>query len=201
MSLRTPIVLLLCALLSGCLGPGRREPVRILDLDVAAPAVMAEASPLQLTIQEPRASQSLDLARIAVRPAANELRYYAGAAWRDRAPRLLHDAILRAFEDAAAFRAVGRSGNGLRGDLVLELELRRFEAIYAGDTPNATVALQATLIDRDGRALGSQRISAEAAASATEVGAVAAAFGRAIGKALHELVQWTQRTAAGTPAP
>jgi cholesterol transport system auxiliary component len=197
---RLLLPVLACLLLAGCLGLGSgTAPPRVFDLmSTTAPSAIAAPRPQQLSIGEPRASQMLDSVRIAVRPHAGELRYYARAAWRDPAPRLVQDAVLRAFEDAAAFAAVGRAGGGLRGELQLEIELRRFEAVYAHPDrdPQALIEVQVTLMEgRTGRAVASTRLSAERAVDGVEVPAVTRALASATDEVLVELVQWAYREA------
>jgi len=193
---RLACLLLLAGLLGGCLPGSKRDAPRLFDLQLPSPAALADTRPEQLVITEPRAGQTLETARIAVRPTANELRFYAGASWRDRAPRMLHDAMLEAFEDARAFRAVGRPGGGLSGGLLLGVELRQFESVYVDGRPQAVVELQATLLDGgSGRALDSIRIRHAETAGGTAIDEVVPAFEAATARALQELVGWTHRVA------
>jgi cholesterol transport system auxiliary component len=189
-----------CLLLAGCAGNAPRTAPQIYDLlSSAPPSAVAEPSALQLSIAAPRAGQMLDSARIAVRPSAGELRYYAAASWRDPAPRLLQDAMMRAFEDSGAFAAVGRGGDGLAGDLRLTTELRHFEAIYERPdaAPNAVVELQVTLLHGgDGRALATRRLRAEQPAADVAVPQVVHALATATDRAVGELVQWVLQQAA-----
>jgi len=201
MTCRLACLILVAGLLGGCLGSGKRDAPRLFDLQLPAATPLAETRPEQLVISEPRAGQTLETARIAVRPSPNELRFYAGASWRDRAPRLLQDAMLEAFEDSRAFRAVGRAGAGLVGALMLGVELREFESVYVDGKPQAVIELQVTLIDgNSGRALGSTRIRASETARGTAIDAVVPAFEAATARALLELVTWTQKTAAEAAA-
>jgi cholesterol transport system auxiliary component len=194
-----------CLLLAGCLGigGGKGAPSRVFDLQPPAQATVQPPQPQQLAIGEPRAGQMLDSNRIAVRPTAAELQVYRGVSWRDPAPRLLHEALLRAFEDAGAFAAVTRVGSGMRGELLLLLDLRRFEAVYAapGGPPQAQIELQATLLQgARGKALGSRRISATQPVAGTDAAEVVVALGQATATALDELVRWTHAQAAAADA-
>ena len=194
--IRFVIALCLVVSLSGCLGlGGETEPARVFTLAVRDSATVDVPVDAQLMIAEPRAGQTLDSDRIAVRPSANELQYYAGAAWRDRAPRLVQDAVIEAFEQTGAFRAVGRNGGGLRGDFTLLLELRHFEAVYRNGRPQVEIALQATLLGEGGEALASRRFGADAVAADKEVPAVVDAFGVATSQVVGELVAWAHQAA------
>jgi cholesterol transport system auxiliary component len=188
-----------CLLLAGCAGSAPRTAPQIYDLvSEAAPVSISERRPQQLSIAAPRASQMLDSARIAVRPTAGELRYYAAASWRDPAPRLLQDAMMRAFEDSGAFAAVGRGGDGLAGDLRLTTELRRFETEYVnpGAAPDAVVELQVTLLrGGDGRALASHRFRAVQPVADVAVPQVVRALAAATDQVVGELVRWVVQEA------
>lgn len=197
--------LLLAALLTGCLpGASKRPAATVFDLQPAAQAAVTPTRPLQLLIAEPRTSAMLDSPRIAVRPQPNQLQVYRGVAWRDPAPRLLHDQILRGFEDAGAFAAVGRSGSGLRGELLLSLELRRFEAEYPdeGGSPRAVIELQAVLLrGGSGEALGTRRIEVIRPSAGTAPAEVVAALSEASAGAIDQLVRWVHGLAENPQPP
>lgn len=195
------VALLLAVLLTACLpGANKRPAATVFDLHPAAQPAVTPTRPQQLLIAEPRTSAMLDSPRIAVRPQPNQLQVYRGVAWRDPAPRLLHDQILRGFEDAGAFAAVGRSGSGLRGELLLSLELRRFEADYpgGGGAPQAVIELQAVLLrGGSGEALGSRRIEVTQPSNGTESAEVVDALSSASAEAIDQLVRWVHEVAAG----
>jgi cholesterol transport system auxiliary component len=185
-------------LLAGCGITSKREATQLYDLRSETQAEVAPMRPQQLTISEPRSGQIHNSNRIAVRPRPDELRVYGGVAWRDPTPRMLQEALLRAFEDARAFRAVGRQGSGLRGELLLLIDLRRFEAVY--DTPEASpramVELQATLLQGSrGSAIGSTRIEASRPVNGKEPPQVVAALSAAAAEAIDQLVRWTHEQA------
>jgi len=78
-------------------------------------------------------------------------------------------------------------------DVLLDLELRRFEAVYApgADAPSVRVEIQATLVDpRQVRRVSSFVASAEFPAASNSRGAVLEAFERATGEAVHALAAW-----------
>jgi cholesterol transport system auxiliary component len=192
--------LLPAMLLAGCLGgvTSKREATPLYDLPLQPQAEVAPMRPQQLTIGEPRSGQILNGNRIAVRPQPDELRVYGGVAWRDPTPRMLQEALLSAFEDARAFRAVGRQGSGLRGELLLMIDLRRFEAVYdtPASSPRAVIEMQATLVlGARGNALGSTRIEASRPVAGKEPAQVVAALGAATDEAIDRLVRWTHAQA------
>ncbi len=196
-------------LLSGCLslGGGTRDQAWPLDGRIT-PDADWPARPWQLAVARPVASGLLDSPRIAVRPAGGDLQVYAGARWADRAPVLVQDALLAAFEDAGRLDAVVRQSSGARSDRVLLLDLRAFEARYGtAAAPDAHIALQATLIDPRSRAvLAQRRFSVLHPAEDTGIEAVVRAFNAAMSHLGGELVGWVlaqdgdaAQDATGTP--
>src|SRR3546814_4964845 len=61
--------------------------------------------------------------------------------------QMLEDAVLRALEDSGRIGAVARQGSGINGNYKLVMDLRRFEADYAGAAvPAATIEVNAKLL-------------------------------------------------------
>src|SRR3546814_9443388 len=88
-----------------------------------------------------------DSLRIAVRPTPDELQVYKGANWSRPPTLMLEDAVLRALEDSGHIGAVARQGSGIAGDYKLVMDVRRFEADYAGAAvPAATIEINAKLL-------------------------------------------------------
>ncbi len=188
----------LCALaLAGCsslLGGGDRQTATLY-----APQARINPEPSwpqagwQLAIAKPNAARLLDSPRIAVRPAPGELEVYRGASWSQPATDLLEDTLLRGFEDSGRINGVARIATGIRADYKLAIDLRRFEADYAGNArPTATIELNAKLIHgRDQRVVAAHTLLTAEPAAGTDLPNVTAAFERALGKATTELVGWT----------
>jgi len=196
---RTALPLALAASLAGCLSLGDKP-----ELIVYAPQVAIatdEAWPAldrTLAIAEPDASTLLDSNRIAVRPKPTTLQVYSGAIWSDNAPVLVQSALVGSFADPGRFRAVVRPTDGLGADLLLRLDLRQFEAVYAEDakTPTVVVELQATLVDqRAHRVIGSRRFRAEQPAEREKLPAVVPAFEAALGEVATAMLPWVLETA------
>jgi cholesterol transport system auxiliary component len=137
-------------ILAGCsiLGGKPKDPTTVYAPD---PRVQADPSwptvQWQLALTTPTAARIYDSARIAVRPSPAELEVYKGANWAKRPGDMLEDAVLRALEDSGRMPAVARQGSGIAGDYKLVLDLRRFEADYAGQAvPAATIEVSAKLL-------------------------------------------------------
>lgn len=191
-----PLVAALAAVsLSGCsLGGGPRE-----SSTIYAPDVRIQADPSwptaqwQLMVMKPSAARMVDSPRIAVRPVPGELQVYRGASWALPATDLVEATILRAMEDSGRIPAVARAGTGIRADYKLVMDLRRFEADYAGSAmPSATIELAAKLLDNgDQRVVASRTFLRVEAADGVEVARVVVAFEQALAALASELVGWT----------
>ena len=190
---------LLALALAGCslLGGGEREPVTIyapdprVTVDASAPAV-----DWQLAMAAPQAARIVDSVRIAVRPTPGELEVYRGASWAKPPPDMLQDALLRALEDSGRIPAVARQGSGIAADYKLVLDVRRFEADYAGSAvPSAVIEFNAKLIHSGDQLIVAAHTFRHAEpASGTAVGLVADAFSRGLERVTGELAHWVLRT-------
>ena len=101
----------------------------------------------QLEIARPDAARTLDSLRIAVRPTPDELQVYKGASWAKRPSEQIEDMVLRTLEDSQKITAVAPNGSGMTADYTLLMELRRYEADYAGNSvPAATIEINAKLL-------------------------------------------------------
>ena len=94
----------------------------------------------------------------------------------------------------------GVRATAVRADILLLLDIRHFEAVYADPAlnsragqspPNAMIEINAKLLDSNGRVIATRTFSRSAPASATAVPAVAHAFDDAMTGLTSELVGWT----------
>ncbi len=147
----------------------------------------------QLSLSHPEAARMVDSLRIAVRPAPGELQVYKGANWAKTPTEQLEDTVLRALEDSGKIPAVARQGSGIAADYKLVMDLRRFEADYAGNaTPSATIETNVKLLHSPDQEVVASRTFLQAApASGTDVGSVTAAFSQALGRIGSEISGWT----------
>lgn len=180
--------------LAGCSVLPKHEPIALYrpEAVVAADPAWPQAN-WQLRIARPYADDAHDSARILVRPQPGELQVYKGAAWTQPAPDLVLDTVLRAFGDSGRVAGVGRRGEGVGADYELLLDLRRFEADYAGDArPTARIALGARLVrNDDDRVVASRVFEADVPADGAEVAAVDRAFAQGLGAVTTQLIGWT----------
>lgn len=193
---RFPVIATLALALAGCslLGSGNgRERATIyapdprVTLDATAPTVS-----WQLSLTTPLAARMIDSSRIAVRPAAGELQVYRGASWAKTPTDMLQDALLRALEDSGRIPAVARQGSGISADYKLVIDLRRFEADYAGHAvPSAAIEFNAKLIhSHDQTIVASRTFGHVEPAASTDISMVVQAFSRSLEAVTGELAHW-----------
>jgi len=185
-----------CAFLGGCAllgGGGERERATVYAPD---PRVQADPSwptaDWQLSVSPASAARVIDSLRIAVQPTPGELQVYRGASWAKRPSEMLEDALLRTLEDSGRIRAVARQGTGIAADYKLVMDLRRFDADYAGNAaPAATIEVNAKLLHAAEQNVVASRtfLSAQPAAG-TGVAQVADAFSRSLGTLAGEIAGW-----------
>ena len=187
------------ALLSGCsvLGSQQRDPVTIYAPQVTVvPQPSWPSVTWQLVVAKPTAARVVDSPRIAVRPVPGELQVYKGVTWSQPSTDLIETTVLRALEDSGKIPAVARLGSGVRADYKLVMDLRRYEADYAGNTvPSATIELTTKLMHTtDQRIVVSRTFLQREPSSGVEVAQVAVAFDQALEKLGGEVVGWVLTT-------
>ena len=156
----SPIAAIAAALLlAGCGGilPKPAPPPALYRLTAVDdfPAA-ASRSPAQLQIDAPTAEAALDTTRIALSRSPTTLDYFADAAWTDRLPVVMQARLLDSFENAHRVVAVAGGASAARGDAILTIELRHFEADYrAAGAPRWRIELTA---DRAWRGVARQLV-------------------------------------------
>jgi len=101
---------------------------------LAVPAIDTTAAarlPLALTVARPRAPQSLDSDRIAVVQPGLRFDHYNGLSWAESAPQMLQSLLVGSLQASGHYEAVMSAPSRVVADLLLDVELRHFEAIYA----------------------------------------------------------------------
>jgi cholesterol transport system auxiliary component len=188
--------------LTGCasLLPAPGAPPQLYRLTPASgfPAGLPKIS-AQLLVDRPTAPAALDTSRIALSRGPIQVDYFADAAWTDRAPILVQSIIVESLENSGRANAVARESPSLRADDVLRLEMRHFEAEYAGSgPPTVRVSFTAKLVGMpDRRILAQRTFDASSAATKNDMPAIILAFDAALHQATSGLVAWTLRTVAG----
>ena len=93
--------------------------------------------------------QALDTNRIMIRPRADQISYYKGAAWSDRLPHLVQVRTIETLQNSGAVKAVTSSRDRVDGDYMLSMEIRAFQIDNANGRPAADVDIFAKLIDNN----------------------------------------------------
>ncbi|MBK6350824.1 MAG: ABC-type transport auxiliary lipoprotein family protein [Steroidobacteraceae bacterium] len=218
-----PVQWLACAsslalLLGGCAGSLLRSEAEAPDtfrLDFAAATAAAAASAtlpnsgLAIAVARPRAAAAIDTDRIAVHSAGNRFDYYLDARWAESAPQMLQQNLVSALAATAQFGGgVMTAPARMPTELLLDVELRRFEVVTAGAdaansgaSPVVQVQVQASLVDLRSTARVTSFIS-EAAVPASEnrLSAIIAAFDRANAQVVSDIAARVQAAAVALPA-
>ena len=188
-------VLLACAWLGGCsiLGGSERTPATRYAPD---PRIVADASwptvTWQLAVEQPSAARMIDTFRITVRPTPDEVQVYKGAVWAKLPSDMLEDTLIRGLEDSGRIGAVARQGTGGAADYKLVMDMRRFEADYAGSaTPSAILEVNVKLLHTpDQNIVGSHTFLHAQPAAGTDVSQVVDAFSRSLEAVGHDVAGW-----------
>jgi cholesterol transport system auxiliary component len=174
-------------------------------LTTPSPAVAnttAAAGTLGITVARPRAAASLDTDRIAVVEPGRRFDYYAGVRWSEPAPQMLQQALVAALFGSGRFDGVFAAPTRVPAELLLDVELRRFEAdTSAAGAPVVHVQVQASLIDgrRAGR-VTSFLSDASVSASANRRADIIDAFDKANAQVVADVVARVGAATATLPA-
>ena len=189
-------VLLAPLALGACGGlPGFGPPDNVYDL--SPKSTFTPSLPTvewQLVVEEPTASGGLDSPRIALKPNAYELRYFATSRWTARAPVMVQTLMVESFENTRKIVAVGRETVGLRSDYNLKTDLREFQAEYfdSATKPTVRVSMRARLVRQPRQDIVANRAFESAVMAAdANFNSVLAAFDDALNRVLKGIVEWT----------
>ena len=200
---RLLVLLAAAAFCAGCVSSALKsdnDAPEVYRLHGASIAGGGDSLSLALSVARPRAVPSLDTDRIAVVKPGSGFDYFAGVRWADPAPQMLQQLLVQAFAADGRFAATVAAPSRVPTDLMLDVELRKFEAVYADEqsAPRVRVEMQVTLVDsRKGTRVTSFRAAAEAAAERNRQQAVVAAFDVATGEALKSVLARVRESSAG----
>lgn len=184
-------------LLTACGGSLLQSDLPATAIYVMAPAPRAPASvpmlPIDLSIGRPHVSPGLDTDRIAALE-GRRLDYFSAARWGGTAREVVQTFLVASLEDHQVFRSVTAEEARVAGDYVLDVQLRDFQAEYAGAgaAPAVRVRMIGHLIRIQDRKLVAT-LAAQALQSAEDnrMHAVAAAFEAAAQAVALDLGQQT----------
>ena len=159
---------------------------------------------LALTVARPRASTAIDTDRIAVVPAPSRFDYYSDVRWAEAAPQMLQQNLVAALATSNRFAGVFAAPARVPAELMLDVELRHFEAVTApGEgTPAAHVQLQVSLVDsRRAMRVTSFVSEARVMAAQNRRSDIVAAFEAASARVVADVVARVSAAAAGLESP
>jgi cholesterol transport system auxiliary component len=150
----------------------------------------------QLVVEEPATAKGFDTDRIAIAPSALEVKYFGGARWADRAPRLIQQLLIQSFENTGKIVSVGRQSIGLRSDFVLKIELREFQAEKPAEGGTVVrVRVNLKLVRPGiGQIVASESFESVKPAASENVPDIVQAFDDAVGAVLKRSVAWTLKS-------
>ena len=158
---------------------------------------------LQLVIDEPYAPAALDSNRIVYQPSPNEIRYFAGARWSDRAPLMVQALLVDALDRTGKFQAVGRRSAGMRSDFIVRMSIVTFAAEKSGSsTESVHVHFNAQLVRRfSDEIVAGRRFEAITEPDSNNMLDIVNAFDDAMTVALGDLSAWIYDEATQASAP
>jgi cholesterol transport system auxiliary component len=186
--------------LCGCSLVGTREDLTVYSPEVAITATVQPAPPWQLIVAEPRALAPLGSDRMIVMPQPGMMEFYKGVRWRDRSTLVLQDLLLRTLQGAAESHGVGRPESGIRGDFVLQTDLRDFQAEYrSASVPTVVVRIDTQLVDNTTRRIVATRsFASERPCASSAIAVVFPSFEQALSEAVAQIAEWTRHAAAAS---
>jgi cholesterol transport system auxiliary component len=138
----------------------------------------SSASQVDLAIGRPDVAPGLDTERIAV-IRGHELDYYRGALWRGTVLDTVQAYLVTTLQEQKLFRSVASEQARVGGEYLLDVEVRDFQAEYAGGaaTPTAHVSVVGRIIRiRDRKLIETISAAATKQAGENRLAAVASAF-------------------------
>jgi cholesterol transport system auxiliary component len=205
---RIVIVAIAAAAATGCIHVGSEsKSEKIETFRLSPPAIEAGAATPRvdaLAVSRPRAAPALDTTSIAISRPGQAFDYYEGVRWAESTPAMVQQLLVQSLASAGIYTAVVTAPTRVPFNQLLDVELRRFEAVSDSDAspPRVVVQLQFTLVDaKRGQRLGSGVATGEAAATENRRGAVIAAWQQAMTAALVETVARVREAASAAPAP
>lgn len=185
-------------LLAACGGGGPAPDTYVLELPSASRAVDEEASPKtgrggSVKVVLPVANSGLDSPHIAVKGDAGKQSPVAGRDWAQPLPKIVQDALVEALERSGQFSSVVPDSQGVKTQLSLMTDIRRFH--YNPARQRVEVYLVARLVRPLTREISTTvHARANVAIKDTSAGnAVMLAFGEAADMAFSQITRKISR--------
>lgn len=197
---RIPAVLA-ALLLTGCGGlielPNSGPAPSLYNLTAAQVSGTAYAASSQLLLAEPSAGGGLDSNRIARRPSATELQFFAGARWSERLPRMIEGLFVEALEEAGAKVSTTRDAAGVPADYRIQVEIRDFQAEYFDGAlvPDIRVRINVRII-RLGplKIVAAKAFEAHIPSAGAQIPSIIDSFDQATSDVVGQSISWIAET-------
>lgn len=185
--------LLLACLLSACSLLPTSEQVQIYRLPTITSAHnQAETLNWSLRLMTPHTNQTLDSVRIAVIPEGNLITNYKGIRWSERAPVLLRDRLLDAFQTDGRIQTITSDTSTFNVDVELTSELSAFQSEYRNGKPEIRIILDMHLVNSQSQqVIASHRFDVRQSSKNSDAKSVVQAFGLACDSLSRDVVDWT----------
>ena len=185
--------LLLACLLSACSLLPTSEQVQIYRLPTVTSAHnQAETLNWSLRLMTPHTNQTLDSMRIAVIPEGDLITNYKGIRWSERAPVLLRDRLLDAFQTDGRLQTITSDTSTFNVDVELTSELAAFQSEYRNGKPEIRIILDMHLVNSQSQqVVTSHRFDVRQSSKNSDTKSVVQAFGLACDSLSREVVDWT----------
>ncbi|MEG2498343.1 ABC-type transport auxiliary lipoprotein family protein [Brevundimonas sp.] len=197
----TPMVVLaVTATLSGCAVLKTPDPVQTYRFGAAPVFARTETAPHCEPI--PVSLRRIDFDNAArgdrlLTVTGAETAYIGTARWVSQAETLFHSSLEDAFAAGAPCVRLA-SGAFARDGLLLSVDVRRFETVYAaaGAVPDVRVSVAVHLTNRERDVVASNRFDSVESAGENRVASIVAAYERANADVTRKIVEWTATEAA-----
>ncbi len=181
--------------------PGQRPPT-LYNLTPKTTFIEgAQRLDARILVEPPSAAGGLNTARIALRPDATSLDYYANALWIEVVPIMVQTLITESLDASGSLDVLGPDAASLKPDYILRLHIREFQAEYdrgLDQPPLVNVRLQARLLGMPRRqSLASFAAQQFVRADGTGLDRIVLAYDEALGGVFRQIIEWVVAEIAG----
>lgn len=110
--------------------PMPSEPIKKYTLEGLANEEQGEMAvayrPHHVIVDTPSVYSPIDSTRIALKPQAQAIDYYADVEWADRLSALLQESLIYSLQNKGGWQGVSRPTEGIQADYALKLDVRKF---------------------------------------------------------------------------
>jgi cholesterol transport system auxiliary component len=192
------------ALLAGCtiLSNNQPTPTYFVLRDTARPTPAAQRIPRVLLVAPTTASPFYDTQSMVFSREPGTRAYYQFAAWTERPGKRFDILLLQRLEQRAAFERTAAMTAGVRGDLLLAVNI--VEVYHDDEKAPGRVRMEVTaeITDRAARSIVARRTFVhEVAVTEDNAAGAVQAFDAAVTRLLDELTAWVEAEAAAPKRP